>query len=145
MIDLFFEWLGSLAEQRIVNPLLASFVSDGICAGLGSVLVFIQPIFMLFFARDIPAIMATRSIESEKDRIITILVNPLMSCNARLPVYVLIAGVIFGTSYAASAAVFSMYADMFPVIADIRPEIWLFLASLPLVYQAWKLTRDLIW
>ena len=36
-------------------------------------------------------------------------------------------------------------ADMFPVIADIRPEIWLFLASLPLVYQAWKLTRDLIW
>ena len=148
MIDLFFGWLGSFAELHIANPMLASFVSGGICAGLGSVLVFIPPIFMLFFALailedcgylaraafvmdramyklglhgrsfipmitgfgcNIPAIMATRSIESEKDRIITILVNPLMSCSARLPVYVLIAGVIFSTSYAASAAVFSMY------------------------------------
>ena len=50
MIDLFFGWLGSLTELHIANPMLASFVSGGICAGLGSVLVFIPPIFMLFFA-----------------------------------------------------------------------------------------------
>ena len=50
------------------------------------------------FGCNIPAIMATRSIESEKDRMITILVNPLISCGARLPVYVLIGGALFGAA-----------------------------------------------
>lgn len=44
------------------------------------------------FGCNVPAIMATRTLEDEKDRILTIIVNPLMSCSARLPVYVLLAG-----------------------------------------------------
>ena len=50
---------------------------------------------LLGFGCNIPAIMATRTIEDETDRKITIMVNPLMSCSARLPVYVLFAGVFF--------------------------------------------------
>src|SRR3546814_7869886 len=42
----------------------------------------------------VPAIMATRSIENWKDRLITILVTPLMSCAARLPVYVLLISLV---------------------------------------------------
>ena len=146
MIDVFFAWLGEIARENISNPMFASFVADGICAGLGAVLVFVPTIFALFFALalledsgylaraaflmdkimyklglhgkssipmligfgcNIPAIMAARTIENEKDRIITIMINPLMSCSARLPVYVLIASIIFG-GYAA-VAIFSMY------------------------------------
>ena len=44
---------------------------------------------------NVPAIMATRSIDSKTDRLIAILVNPLISCSARLPVYVLMAGIFF--------------------------------------------------
>lgn len=44
------------------------------------------------FACAIPGIMATRTIESPKDRLVTILVSPLMSCSARLPVYILLIG-----------------------------------------------------
>ena len=145
-IDMFFGWLGDMARDGIANPWLASFVADGICAGFGSVLVFIPPIFFLFFglailedsgylARaafvmdralyklglhgrsfipmllgfgcNIPGVMACRTIEREEDRILTILVNPLMSCSARLPVYVLIGGAVLG-AYAA-AGVYSMY------------------------------------
>ena len=47
------------------------------------------------FGCNVPAIMATRTIESKNDRLITILINPLMSCSARLPVYILIIGAIF--------------------------------------------------
>lgn len=62
---------------------------------------------LLGFGCNVPAIMATRSIEGERDRLITILVNPLISCGARLPVYVLIAGAFFGAN--AGSAIFSMY------------------------------------
>lgn len=47
------------------------------------------------FGCNVPAIMATRSLENVQDRILTILINPFMSCSARLPVYVLFAGVFF--------------------------------------------------
>ncbi len=60
------------------------------------------------FGCNVPAIMATRTLENEKDRILTILINPLMSCSARLPVYVLIAGAFFGKS--AGNVIFSLYA-----------------------------------
>jgi ferrous iron transport protein B len=62
---------------------------------------------LLGFGCNLPAIMAARSIEGWKDRLITIMVNPLISCSARLPVYVLVAGAFFG-AYAGSA-IFSMY------------------------------------
>jgi ferrous iron transport protein B len=146
MIDLFFGWLGEVVAGAVSNEILASFLADGIIGGLGSVLIFVPNIFLLFFmialledtgylARaafvmdramykiglhgrsfipmllgfgcNIPAMMAARSLDDEKDRILTILVNPLISCGARLPVYVLFAGAFFGAY--AGTAIFSMY------------------------------------
>lgn len=48
------------------------------------------------FGCNVPAIMATRTIENKKDRLITMLILPFMSCSARLPVYVLLVGMFFG-------------------------------------------------
>jgi len=62
---------------------------------------------ILGFGCTIPAIMATRSLESRKDRVLTILVTPLMSCSARLPVYVVFAGVFFKNG--AGTVIFSIY------------------------------------
>ncbi len=62
---------------------------------------------LLGFGCNIPAIMATRTMEDDVDRKITIMVNPLMSCSARLPVYMLFAGVFF--KEVAGAVVTSMY------------------------------------
>ncbi|MCX7862605.1 MAG: ferrous iron transport protein B [Bacteroidales bacterium] len=64
------------------------------------------PLFM-GFGCNVPAIMATRTIESHSDRLVTILVNPLMSCSARLPIYVLFAGTFFGKH--AGTAIFIIY------------------------------------
>lgn len=59
------------------------------------------------FGCNVPAIMASRSIESRSSRIITILINPFMSCSARLPIYVLLVSTFF-REYA-GVAFFSMY------------------------------------
>ncbi len=59
------------------------------------------------FGCNVPAIMATRTLENKKDRLLTILINPLMSCSARLPVYVLVAGAFFGAN--AGNVIFSLY------------------------------------
>lgn len=111
-----------------------ALLADGIIKGVGSVIVFLPNILILFFfislleatgymARaafimdkvmhrfglhgrsfiplimgfgcNVPAVMATRTIENRNARMITILINPLMSCNARLPVYLLLAGAFF--------------------------------------------------
>ncbi|GAI97801.1 unnamed protein product, partial [marine sediment metagenome] len=121
-------------------------LSDGIIAGVGSVLAFIPNIFLLFiaiailedcgylaraafvmdramhriglhgrsfiplilgFGCNVPAIMACRTIENPKDRLTTMLVVPFMSCGARLPIFVLIAGAFFPAN--AGLAVFGMY------------------------------------
>lgn len=50
---------------------------------------------MMGFGCNVPAIMASRSIESRSSRLITILINPFMSCSARLPIYVLMVGIFF--------------------------------------------------
>ena len=63
---------------------------------------------VLGFGCSVPAIMATRTIDNPKDRLVTIMVLPLMSCGARLPIYVLFAGAFF-TAYQ-GLVVFSMYA-----------------------------------
>ncbi len=60
------------------------------------------------FGCNVPAIMATRTLENKNDRILTILINPLISCSARLPIYVLIAGAFFGRR--AGNVIFSLYA-----------------------------------
>ena len=119
-------WVGALL---VPMPLLRSLVSDGLFAGLGTVLEFLPQILILFlfilileesgylpraaflldrlmfkagltgrsfipllssFACAIPGIMATRSIPDPRDRLTTILVAPLMTCSARLPVYTLL-------------------------------------------------------
>jgi ferrous iron transport protein B len=50
---------------------------------------------LMGFGCNVPAIMAARTLESEKDRILTILITPFMSCSAKLPVYVVLAGAFF--------------------------------------------------
>ena len=59
------------------------------------------------FGCNVPAIMASRTIESRNSRMITMLVNPLMSCSARLPVYVLLVGAFFPNN--ASVILLSLY------------------------------------
>jgi len=143
-IDQFFGWLGGYAS--VVSPdWLGSLLADGIIGGLGSVLIFIPPIFLLFiaiavledcgymaraafimdrvmhkiglhgrsfipmilgFGCNIPAIMACRTIENPRDRLTTILINPFMSCGARLPIYILLAGAFFPANQ--GLVVFSM-------------------------------------
>ncbi len=150
LIDRLFGWLGRQAGTGIsllgAPEWLASLAAGGLIAGVGSVLVFVPNIIILFFvislleesgymARsafvmdrfmhllglhgksfipmmvgfgcNVPAILATRTLESRKDRILTILVNPLMSCSARLPVYVLFAGAFFSRHQ--GLVVFSLY------------------------------------
>ncbi len=122
--------LGALVGGLLAPmPLLQSLVTDGLFAGLGTVVEFLPQILMLFlfilaleetgylpraaflldrlmfragltgrsfipllssFACAIPGIMATRSIADPRDRLATILVAPLMTCSARLPVYTLL-------------------------------------------------------
>jgi ferrous iron transport protein B len=59
------------------------------------------------FGCNVPAIMATRTIESRNSRLLTMLVNPLMSCSARLPVYMLFIGIFFNKY--AGFAMFGLY------------------------------------
>jgi ferrous iron transport protein B len=59
------------------------------------------------FGCNVPAILATRTLENNRDRILTILMNPFMSCGARLPVYVLFATVFFPTH--GGLVIFSIY------------------------------------
>ncbi len=144
-IDAGFGWLADQAGG--VEGWFGALLRDGIIGGLGSVLVFVPVIFLLYialsiledcgymaraafvmdrlmhkiglhgrsfvpmmlgFGCNVPAIMATRTIENPKDRLVTILVNPLMSCGARLPVYALLAGAFFTAHQ--GLVVFSMYA-----------------------------------
>ena len=124
-------WLSELLAQQMPVGLLSSLLIDGILAGVGSVLVFLPQILILFFfilvleesgylpraallldrmmgsiglsgrsfipllssfACAIPGIMATRTIANRRDRWVTIMIAPLMTCSARLPVYALLIG-----------------------------------------------------
>ncbi|MBK7977518.1 MAG: ferrous iron transport protein B [Deltaproteobacteria bacterium] len=133
-IDGAFKSLGTAVGDALPPGALASLVTDGVIAGVGSVLVFLPQILILFlfigvledsgymsraaflmdrvmrfaglsgqsfipmlssFACAVPGIMATRVIADRRDRLTTILVAPLMTCSARLPIYtVLIAAFI---------------------------------------------------
>jgi ferrous iron transport protein B len=74
----------------------AAFITDRLMARIGLHGRAFVPL-LSGFACAVPAIMATRTIESKKDRLVTILVAPLMSCSARLPVYGLIIGALFAS------------------------------------------------
>ncbi len=72
----------------------AAFIMDRVMHTLGLHGKSFIPLLM-GFGCNVPAIMATRTLESKRDRVLTILINPLMSCSARLPVYVLLASAFF--------------------------------------------------
>ncbi|MEW6219347.1 MAG: ferrous iron transport protein B [Thermodesulfobacteriota bacterium] len=72
----------------------AAFIMDRVMHTLGLHGKSFIPMIM-GFGCNVPAIMATRTLESRRDRLLTILINPLMSCSARLPVYILFAGAFF--------------------------------------------------
>jgi ferrous iron transport protein B len=124
-----FSAFGAYAHDLLPDGLLQSFIQNGVISGVGSVLVFLPQIMILFlfillledvgymaraaflmdrimggaglhgrafipllssFACAIPGIMATRVIDNRRDRLTTILVAPLMTCSARIPVYTLL-------------------------------------------------------
>ena len=94
----FFEDTGYLAR--------AAFIMDRIMHTLGLHGKSFIPMIMAFGC-NVPGIMATRTLENKTDRMITILINPLISCSARLPLYVLLAGVFFGKN--AGNVIFAVY------------------------------------
>ncbi|SMF19197.1 ferrous iron transport protein B [Azospirillum oryzae] len=129
MIDGALGWVQAAAGAALPDGMLKSLITDGIIAGVGSVLIFLPQILVLFFfilvlestgymaraaflldrlmggvglhgrafipllssfACAVPGIMAARTIENRADRLATIMIAPLMTCSARLPVYTLI-------------------------------------------------------
>lgn len=141
-INLFSTLLAHVLPDNIIKD----FLINGIIAGVGSVMIFLPNILILFFCIalfedtgymsraaflmdkimhliglhgksfipmlmgfgcNVPAIMASRTLESEKDRTLTILITPFMSCSARLPVYIILAGAFFGAK--AGTVIFGIY------------------------------------
>jgi len=94
----FFEDTGYMAR--------AAFIMDKVMHTLGLHGKSFIPLLM-GFGCNVPAIMATRTLENKKDRILTILIIPLMSCSARLPVYILLTGAFFPEN--AGNVIFSLY------------------------------------
>ena len=138
--------LSSMLDQSLPASMLKDLLLDGVIAGIGSIIIFLPNILILFFcialfedtgymARaaflmdrvmhtsglhgksfipmlmgfgcSVPAIMATRTLESRRDRILTILMIPFMSCSAKLPVYIVLAGSFFAQQ--AGTIIFCLY------------------------------------
>ncbi|MFO7839620.1 MAG: ferrous iron transport protein B [Desulfosalsimonadaceae bacterium] len=136
----------AFVEGILPEGMLQDLLVNGIIAGVGSIVIFLPNILLLFlcialfedtgymsraaflmdkvmhliglhgksfipmlmgFGCNVPAIMATRTLESRKDRILTIMITPFMSCSARLPVYVVLAGTFFAAS--AGTVIFLLY------------------------------------
>jgi ferrous iron transport protein B len=136
----------TLLAHELPDNIFKDFLINGVIAGVGSVMIFLPNILILFFCIalfedtgymsraaflmdkimhliglhgksfipmlmgfgcNVPAIMASRTLESEKDRILTILITPFMSCSARLPVYIILAGAFFGAR--AGTVIFGIY------------------------------------
>ncbi len=75
-----------------------SFLTDRIMRSVGLNGKSVMPMIS-GFACAVPAILSTRSIENKKERLLTILITPLMSCSARLPVYVILIGLVIPNQY----------------------------------------------
>ncbi|MEC0183886.1 ferrous iron transport protein B [Paenibacillus peoriae] len=95
--------------------------------------------FIIGFGCNVPAIMATRTIEQPRERLITTLLVPFMSCSARLPVYALFAGVFFPTHgasvimlmYVLGITVSLILAKIFSKVSILSGEPSLFIVELP--------------
>lgn len=85
----------------------AAFVMDRVMRGVGLHGKSFIPL-LLGFGCGVPAVMGTRTLENPRDRMVTILIAPLMSCSARLPVYTLLIGAFFAEKYAGTV-LFSIY------------------------------------
>ncbi|MFO0723889.1 MAG: ferrous iron transport protein B [Myxococcota bacterium] len=92
-IAILFFLIGMLEDSGYLAR--AAYIMDRVMAKVGLHGRAFVPL-MSGFACAIPAIMAARTIESSRDRLVTILVTPLMSCSARLPIYTLIISALFG-------------------------------------------------
>ena len=86
----------------------AAFIMDKLMHGMGLHGKSFIPLVM-GFGCNVPAIMATRTIESRRSRLITMLILPFMSCSARLPIYIMITGAFFSPQYR-SWIMLSLYA-----------------------------------
>ncbi|MBS1758855.1 MAG: ferrous iron transport protein B [Bacteroidetes bacterium] len=75
-----------------------SFLSDRLMRSVGLNGKSVMPMIS-GFACAVPAIMSTRNIENKKERLLTILITPLMSCSARLPVYTILIGLVIPKTY----------------------------------------------
>ena len=85
----------------------AAFIMDKIMHKMGLHGKSFIPLIM-GFGCNVPAVLASRTIENRKSRLVTILINPLMSCSARLPIYLLLVGVFF--PHHASLVLLSIYS-----------------------------------
>jgi ferrous iron transport protein B len=85
----------------------AAFVMDRVMRAVGLHGKSFIPL-LLGFGCNVPAIMGTRTLENPRDRMVTILVSPLMSCSARLPVYTLLIAAFF-PDHLAGSVLFSVY------------------------------------
>ena len=85
----------------------AAFIMDKLMHGMGLHGKSFIPLIM-GFGCNVPAVMATRTIESRRSRLITMLVLPMMSCSARLPIYIMITGAFFAVQYQ-SLVMISLY------------------------------------
>ncbi len=85
----------------------AAFIVDKVMHRIGLHGKSFIPLF-IGFGCNVPAIMGTRVLENERDRITTILVAPFISCSARLPIYILLAGAFFPAAHAGKV-IFSLY------------------------------------
>ena len=85
----------------------AAFIMDKLMHGMGLHGKSFIPLIM-GFGCNVPAVMATRTVESRRSRLITMLVLPMMSCSARLPIYIMITGAFFAVRYQ-SLVMISLY------------------------------------
>ena len=86
----------------------AAFIMDKLMHGMGLHGKSFIPLIM-GFGCNVPAVMATRTVESRRARLITMLVLPMMSCSARLPIYIMVTGAFFAVQYQ-SLVMISLYA-----------------------------------
>ena len=110
-ILMLFLFIGFLEDSGYLARV--AFVIDRVMKGVGLHGKAFVPL-LSGFACAVPAVMATRTIERRRDRLVTMLALPLMSCSARLPVYILVVGTVFagqslGWFSAGAVALFSMY------------------------------------
>ncbi len=113
----------------------AAFIMDKLMQRMGLHGKSFIPLIM-GFGCNVPAIMATRAIEDPNSRLVTILVNPLMSCSARLPVYLLLAGAFFPKH--AGLVLFTIYLTgilLAIILARVFKKLFFSKASIPFVME----------